>query len=65
MSRRHLPKGPNGTWKTGQRCPTSGFWKDQHGQVNHFDEGATFPPCISWKGGPVAFRTLIRAAATA
>lgn len=62
---RHQPKGPNGTWKTGQRCPGSGFWVDQHGQVNHFDEGVTFPPCVSRKGGECAFRRLVRAAATA
>lgn len=61
----HIPKGPAGTWKTGQRVPVSGFWRDQHGQVNFFELRSTFPPCIQPDGGDVAFRTLVRAAATA
>lgn len=50
MSTRHLPKGPSGTWKTGQRVPTSGTWADQYGTVYHFTQGSTFPPCIDRKG---------------
>jgi hypothetical protein len=60
----HRPLGPGGSWKTGQRCPEAGQWVDQHGQVNHFDYGSTFPPCISPDGGEVAFRLLFVSAAT-
>lgn len=59
------PLGPNGSFKTGQRVPATGNWKDQYNQVAHFDEGTTFPPCIGRKG-ECAFRQLmINAAATA
>lgn len=64
-ARYYRPLGPGGTWKTGQRVPETGNWVDQHGQMNHFDEGTTFPPCVSWKGGDVAYRQLVKAAATA
>lgn len=64
-TRTHRPLGPHQTWKTGQRVPTAGIWVDQHGQVNHFDQGTTFPPCVDRKGGEAAFRRLIKAAATA
>lgn len=57
----HTPKGPNGTWKTGQRVPVDGRWADQYGQVNFFEEKTTFPPCIQPKGGEVAYRTLVKA----
>lgn len=59
------PLGPNGTWKTGQRVPFTGFWCDQYGQVNFFEKHSTFPPVVAHDGGPVAYRTFIKAAATA
>ena len=49
-TRNHTPKGPDGTWKTGQRVPETGLWADQHGDVTRFTEGCTFPPCIDRKG---------------
>lgn len=52
--RRH-PLGPNGSYKTGQRVPFGGFWKDQYGSVIQIDAGATFPPCLDRKG-ECAFR---------
>ncbi|GAB3396836.1 hypothetical protein GCM10027568_31790 [Humibacter soli] len=64
--REHEPKGPNGSWKTGQRVPETGNWFDQYGEVGHFVAGRTFPPCIDRKG-ECAYRYLIveDAAATA
>ena len=64
--RKHVPLGPNGAWKTGQRVPDTGFWHDQYGEVAHFDAGVTFPPCIDRKG-ECAYRYLVEqdAAATA
>lgn len=62
---KHHPKGPNGTWKTGQRCPEDGYWRDQYGTTSHHERGTTFPPCVGRDGGEAAFRTLIKAAATA
>ncbi len=63
--RHHEPKGPDGSWTTGQRVPFAGVWVDQHGVRSHHDVGATFPPCIDRKG-ECAFRYLIeQAAATA
>jgi len=56
----HMGKGPDGSWKTGQRVPTAGHWADQYGVVNRFDAGSTFPPCIDRKG-ECAFRRLIEA----
>lgn len=47
---RHRPKGPNETWKTGQRVPSTGRYVDQYGVVTWHDAGATFPPCIDRKG---------------
>lgn len=60
----HVPKGPDGTWKTGQRVPFAGFWSDQFGHVNRFDTGTTFPPCIDRKG-ECAFRYLVMPAVAA
>lgn len=57
MMNHHLPKGPDGAWKTGQRVPFSGYWADQHGDVTRFIAGRTFPPCIDRKG-ECAFRHL-------
>jgi hypothetical protein len=64
MFGRHRPKGPNGSWKTGQRVPQTQFYVDQHGEVSHHTMGSTFPPCIGRKG-ECAYRTPYRAAATA
>jgi len=62
---RNRPLGPGGAFKTGQRCPTSGNWRDQYGQVIQIDRHDTFPPCIGRKG-ECAYRTLMtEAAATA
>lgn len=58
MSTGHQPKGPSGTWKTGQRVPMSGTWADQYGAVYHFTTGTTFPPCIDRKG-ECAYRVLV------
>jgi hypothetical protein len=61
----HRPKGPDDTWKTGQRVPVAGDWADQYGIVTTHDKGATFPPCLDRKG-ECAYRFLVReAAATA
>ncbi|MEE9964486.1 MAG: hypothetical protein K4304_05255 [Propionicimonas sp.] len=60
----HQPKGPHGTWKTGQRVPETGWWRDQYGDVIQIDRGSTFPPCIDRKG-ECAYRTMIVAEATA
>lgn len=65
MASHHRPKGPNETWKTGQRVPWTGNWSDQYGDVYRFEAGHTFPPCIDRKG-ECAFRSLVvSAAATA
>lgn len=58
MSTLHRPLGREGKWKTGQRAPMAGFWKDQYGSTAYFEKGATFPPCIDRKG-TCAFRELI------
>lgn len=55
----HVPLGPGETWKTGQRVPESGLWADQYGDVNHFEGGRTFPPCLGIKGA-CAFRYLVQ-----
>lgn len=60
----HLPQGPDGSWKTGQRVPFDGLWADQFGIVTHHERGATFPPCIDRKG-ECAYRYLIEAVAAA
>lgn len=60
----HRPMGPGGTWKTGQRVPVSGEWKDQYGRVTSHAAGGTFPPIIGRKG-EVAYRELVRAVAAA
>ena len=46
----HVPLGPGGTWKTGQRVPDSGQWVDQYGEIDNFSAGSTIPPCIARKG---------------
>lgn len=61
---KHQPKGPGGTWKTGQRVPWRGTWVDQHGVISMHDAGATFPPCIGRKG-EVAYRSLVTAVTAA
>lgn len=62
---KHVPLGPGGTWKTGQRVPVDSWYRDQHGVTSRHERGATFPPCIGRKGA-CAFRTMvISAAATA
>ncbi len=54
----HRPKGPNGSWKTGQRVPRSGYWRDQYGVITRHEIGGTFPPCID-REGECAFRWLV------
>ncbi len=61
---KRYPLGPGGTFKTGQRVPVSGMWRDQYGDVISIEQGNTFPPCIDRKG-ECAYRSLIAAAATA
>jgi hypothetical protein len=68
MSNKHRPKGPNSTWKTGQRVPATGRWVDQNGTPTWHQKGDTFPPTAGsgWcTGGEVAFRRLAEAAGTA
>lgn len=60
--RRRRPLGPNGSFKTGQRVPWRGNWRDQYGQVNWFEKETTFPPVVARKGGECAYRHFIRAA---
>lgn len=61
MRKKHRPLGPNGTWKTGQRCPQTGHWADQDGLINHFEVGDTFPPtCTGFDHkSKCAYRTLV------
>jgi hypothetical protein len=59
-ARHHRPKGPQGTWKTGQRVPRTGVYVDQYGVHTSHDEGGTFPPCVGRKG-ECAFRRVVRA----
>lgn len=47
-------------WKTGQRVPVTGNYRDQYGVVSHHEVHRTFPPCIGRKGEG-AFRYLVRA----
>jgi hypothetical protein len=49
------------TWKTGQRVPITGNYRDQYGTVSTHEAHRTFPPCIGRKG-ECAHRTLIRPA---
>ena len=58
---RNRPLGPNNSWKTGQRVPFTGNYRDQYGQVNHFEENTTFPPVVARKGGECAFRHFVSA----
>lgn len=58
---RNRPLGPNNTWKTGQRVPFSGSYRDQYGQINRFEENTTFPPVVARKGGECAYRRFVRA----
>lgn len=63
MRRQHRPLGPNGSWKTGQRVPGDGAYRNQFGQIVHFDAGTTFPPRVGHKsGGEVAFWMVYEAA---
>lgn len=64
MRRTHVPQGPDGTWKTGQRVPFAGNWADQYGAVTFHDVNSTFPPCIDRKG-ECAYRYLVEAVAAA
>lgn len=59
MGRSDRPLGPEGTWKTGQRVPSSGLWTDQYGQVNRFEVHSTFPPVVARKGGECAYRRFV------
>lgn len=59
------PKGPHGSWKSGQRVPFTGAYTDQYGFVSHHDAGATFPPCIDRKGECAYRRQVMNAAGTA
>jgi hypothetical protein len=53
---KHLgAKGPNGSWKTGQRVPATSYYVDQYGVVSFHEVAATFPPCIG-RQGECAFR---------
>lgn len=47
---RHVPLGPNGTWKTGQRVPFTSRYVDQYGVPSTHFVGDTFPPCVGRKG---------------
>ncbi len=58
----HRPKGPNGTWKTGQRCPQRGWWVDERLNVCFFEERSTFPPSPGRNGGQSTYWTLTRIA---
>lgn len=58
MASYHRPKGPNETWKTGQRVPVSGAWADQYGLVTNHTAGGTFPPCLD-REGECAYRHLV------
>lgn len=56
MATRHNPKGPGGTWITGQRVPADGWYRDQYGVVVFFEKKSTFPPRVGFKtGGGVAY----------
>ena len=44
------PLGRGGTWKTGQRVPYTGYWRDQYGVVTHHEVHGTFTPCLNRKG---------------
>jgi hypothetical protein len=59
----HHPKGPGDTWKTGQRVPVTGVYRDQHRVTSFHEAGATFPPCIGRKG-ECAYRHLDHAVRT-
>lgn len=64
--KKHSPKGPGGTWKTGQRCPEDAWWRNQFGQVIFLERKSTFPPRVGRnQGGDIAFWELYPAAATA
>lgn len=50
------PKGPDGSFKTGQRCPADGSWINSINQVIHLERGATFPPTVGrYTGGDSTF----------
>jgi hypothetical protein len=46
-------------WKTGQRVPVTGIYRDQHGYQSVHQQYGTFPPCID-RQGECAWRTLVR-----
>lgn len=55
----HQPKGPNGSWITGQRVPEDGWYIDQYGVIVRFEKKSTFPPRVGRKtSGGVAYWTL-------
>jgi hypothetical protein len=61
----HLrPKGPNNTFKTGQRVPWSGTYVDQYDVPSRHKAGKIFPPCLG-RRGECAYRKLVKAATTA
>lgn len=59
---RHLggPLGPGGAWKTGQRAPKAGYWKNQYGDRMFIRQHATFPPCPG-RSGECAFWVFVSA----
>ena len=59
MRRSQTGKGPGGTWKTGQRVPESGFYRDQYKVSSFHEAGRTFPPCLDRKG-ECAFREFVK-----
>lgn len=59
------PNPITGTYKTGQRVPQTGYYRDQYGVVSHHEAHRTFPPCIG-RSGACAHRAWVpTAAATA
>jgi len=45
-------------WKTGQRVPVRGWYRDQYGYLSFHEAHHTFPPCIGRKG-ECAYRWLV------
>lgn len=54
------PLGPDDSFKSGQRCPRSGLWRDQRGNTCRFDEHSTFPPVPGRNGGECAYWKLVQ-----
>lgn len=46
--KKHIPKGPGGTWMAGQRAPEDGWWRNQYGDIIHMERGSTFPPRVGF-----------------